>query len=105
MLSAEVLRQSCEPMTMNAALGAREADQNSPFGSYLSSASSNNSSYGGMGGNGGGLFGGRGNSSASVPLNEPVFVNTTLTASQRLDLYRQLVYPPCDGVPTLQLSR
>ncbi|CAJ0927996.1 unnamed protein product, partial [Mesorhabditis belari] len=69
MLSAEVLRQACEPMALNGGLAAREADHSSPFGSYLSSSSSG--SFGSDAG--GGLFGARG-STASGPRNDSISI-------------------------------
>ncbi|VDM64426.1 unnamed protein product [Angiostrongylus costaricensis] len=36
-----------------------------------------------------------------VPIDRPLFVNTSMTAQNRIDLYRRLGDPPQDSEPAL----
>ena len=37
-----------------------------------------------------------------VPLDRPLYINTAMTAQQRIDIYRRLSGPPQDQEPALQ---
>uniref|UniRef100_A0A8R1I8B9 Uncharacterized protein n=1 Tax=Caenorhabditis japonica TaxID=281687 RepID=A0A8R1I8B9_CAEJA len=38
---------------------------------------------------------------ARVPVDRPLFINTSMSAQQRVDIYRQLSDPPKDSEPAL----
>uniref|UniRef100_A0A183GVG1 Alpha/beta hydrolase n=1 Tax=Heligmosomoides polygyrus TaxID=6339 RepID=A0A183GVG1_HELPZ len=46
------------------------------------------------------FFGSR-NSKNRVPIDRPLFVNTSMSAQNRIDLYRRLDDPPRDSEPAL----
>ncbi|CAD44159.1 uncharacterized protein CELE_Y15E3A.5 [Caenorhabditis elegans] len=39
-----------------------------------------------------------------VPLDRPLFINTSMSAQQRVDIYRQLSDPPKDSEPALAFN-
>ncbi|CAI2358188.1 unnamed protein product [Caenorhabditis sp. 36 PRJEB53466] len=51
----------------------------------------------GFGQNGYGSY----SSEARVPVDRPLFINTSMSAQQRIDIYRQLSDPPKDNEPAL----
>ncbi|PAV81179.1 hypothetical protein WR25_14546 [Diploscapter pachys] len=82
MLTAECLRNSMQPLGMNNSMNIQMND----------SASMNTN------------FGGFGSSSQDrVPVDRPLFVNTSMTTQQRVDLYRRLCEPIQDSEPALQM--
>ncbi|CAI5453936.1 unnamed protein product [Caenorhabditis angaria] len=81
MLSTDYFRNNVQPLGVNTSLNRHE---DSRFGSSS--------------------FGSYGNSQDHVPVDRPLFVNTSMSASQRVDLYRRLSDPPKDNEPALTFN-
>ncbi|EFO98105.1 hypothetical protein CRE_15346 [Caenorhabditis remanei] len=69
----------------------QQMDQNSSLNRH------SNNSYGH------GSYGSFSNDSR-VPVDRPLFINTSMSAQQRVDIYRQLSDPPKDSEPALAFN-
>ncbi|ETN87281.1 hypothetical protein NECAME_00140 [Necator americanus] len=81
MSSAEVLRGSIQPLGINTSMNIQRSENTPSVGSNMSSFLQNGQDR--------------------VPIDRPLFVNTSMTAQNRIDLYRRLDDPPQDSEPAL----
>ncbi|CAD6193293.1 unnamed protein product [Caenorhabditis auriculariae] len=84
MLTTEVLRNAIQPLSVNTSLNSRNDSPNgcgSSFSSYHNMSMSSPVNH--------------------VPYDRPLFVNTSMSAQQRIELYSQLAEKPRDDQPAL----
>uniref|UniRef100_A0A7I4Z661 Bestrophin homolog n=2 Tax=Haemonchus contortus TaxID=6289 RepID=A0A7I4Z661_HAECO len=81
MSSAEVLRGSIQPLGINTSMNIQRNENTPSVGSNMSSFLQNGQDR--------------------VPIDRPLFVNTSMSAQNRIDLYRRLDDPPQDSEPAL----